>query len=83
MEQELIDIYDNLPNRIRCMKDYHVRRDLQRMYRTCENIKREIAREQVNCRNGRDSHALLQLRNKFTESVTNLDQYVTLALLSI
>lgn len=83
MDQDILDTYENLPARIRSMGDFHVRRDLQRMYRTCENIKRDIAREQVNCRNGRDSHALLQLRNKFTESVTNLDQYVTLALLSI
>jgi len=78
-----MDTYHSLPDRIRAIKPYHVKRDLLRMYTTCENFKREMAREQVNCRNGRDSHTLLQLRNKFTESVTNLDQYVTLALLSI
>ena len=83
MDQELLDTYENLPARIRAMQDYKVKRDLLRMYKTCENIKRDIAREQVNCRNSKDSHRLLQLRNKFTESVTNLDQYVTLALLSI
>jgi len=83
MDQELLDTYENLPARIRAMQDYKVKRDLLRMYKTCENIKRDIAREQVNCRNSKDSHQLLQLRNKFTESVTNLDQYVTLALLSI
>lgn len=83
MDQDILVIYEQLPDRIRSMENYHIRRDLQRMYRTCENLRRDIAKEQVNCRNGRDSHALLQLRNKFTESVTNLDQYVTLALLSI
>jgi hypothetical protein len=83
MDQDVLLIYEQLPNRIREFKNYTVKRDLLRMYRNCENLRRDIAREQVNCRNGRDSHALLQLRNKFTESVTNLDQYVTLALLSI
>ena len=83
MDSEILDIYQALPDRIRDFKNYAVKRDLMRMYKTCENLRRDIAKEQVNCRNGRDSHALLQLRNKFTESVTNLDQYVTLALLSI
>lgn len=83
MDPEIIDIYEQLPQRIASMSNSRVRIDLRRMYKNCENLKRAIAQEQVNCRNGRDSHRLLHLRNKFSESVTNLDQYVTLALLSI
>ena len=83
MDQDIINTYNDLPNRIRDIQRYPIRKDLIRMYKTCENLKRDIAREQVNCRNGRESVILLELRNKFTESVTNLDQYVTLALLSI
>ena len=83
MDSEILEIYQALPDRIRAFNNFTVKRDLMRMYRTCENLRRDIAKEQVNCRNRHDSHTLLQLRNKFTESVTNLDQYVTLALLSI
>jgi hypothetical protein len=83
MDPEIIDTYEQLPQRIAAMSNSRVRLDLKRMYKNCENLRRAIAQEQVNCRNGRDSHRLLDLRNKFSESVTNLDQYVTLALLSI
>lgn len=79
---EIAEIYENLPARIRDISNFAVRRDLQRMYRTCENLKREISRELVNSRTG-TNHRVLDLHNKFSESVTNLDQYVTLALLSI
>lgn len=79
---EALEIYRNLPGRIRDISQYSVRRDLQRMYRTCENLKREVDRETVNTRFG-SNHRLWDLHNKFVESVTSLDQYVTLALLSI
>ena len=83
MDEDILAIYEALPQRIRDIERYSVRRDLQKMYRTCENLKREIAQESVNSRNNLYNHRLLDLYNKFTESVTNLDQYVTLALLSI
>jgi len=83
MDEETLAIYDGLPERIRDIRPYTVKRDLLKMYRTCENFRREIAREQVNSRNNIQNHKLLDLNNKFRESVTNLDQYVTLALLSI
>jgi hypothetical protein len=83
MDSEILEIYTNLPQRIRDIKSWTVRKDLLKMYRNCENIKREISREQVNSRNLTVNHQLLYLDNKFSESVTNLDQYVTLALLSI
>jgi hypothetical protein len=79
---EATEIYDNLPNRIRVIADYKIKRDLQRMYRNCENLKRDIARESVNTRSG-TNHRVLHLHNKFSEAVTNLDQYVTLALLTM
>ena len=83
MDSEIMEIYEALPDRIRAIAPYSVKRDLQKMYRTCENIKREAAQERVNSRNQTVSHRLLDLDNKFREAVTNLDQYVTLALLSI
>ena len=83
MDEEIVAIYEALPQRIREIERYSVRRDLQKMYRTCENLRREIAQEAVNSRNNLHNHKLLGLYNKFTESVTNLDQDVTLALLSI
>lgn len=83
MDEDILAIYEALPQRIHDIERYSVRRDLQKMYRTCENLKREIAQESVNSRNNLHNHRLLDLYNKFTESVTNLDQYVTLALLSI
>lgn len=79
---EALQIYENLPARIREIANFRVRRDLQRMYRTCENIKREISRESVNSRTT-VNHRVLDLHNKFSESVTNLDQYITLALLTL
>jgi hypothetical protein len=79
---EAQEIYEILPSRIRNIGDYKLRRDLLRMYRTCENLKRDISRELVNSRTGAN-HRVLDLYNKFSESVTNLDQYVTLALLSM
>jgi hypothetical protein len=83
MDEDILAIYEALPQRIRNIERYSVRRDLLKMYKTCENLKREIAQETVNSRNKLISHRLLDLNNKFSESVTNLDQYVTLALLSI
>lgn len=83
MDEYILQTYEALTTRIREIPDYRVRRDLLKMYKTCENLRREIAQEQVNSRNVTTSHKLLHLHNKFTESVTNLDQYVTLALLSI
>jgi len=83
MDSEILEIYTNLPQRIREIGPWAVRKDLLKMYRNCENLKREIAREQVNSRNSTVNHQLLYLNNKFSDSVTNLDQYVTLALLSI
>lgn len=80
---EAEEIYQNLPHRIRDIADYKVKRDLTRMYKTCENLRRDMSRESVNSRNQLNNHKLLDLRNKFSEAVTNLDQYVTLALLSI
>lgn len=80
---DALEIYENLPARIREIKNYQVKRDLQRMYRTCENLKRDIARESVNSRHASTNHKLWDLHNKFSESVTNLDQYITLALLSM
>lgn len=80
---EVEEIYQNLPLRIRVITDYKVKRDLTRMYRTCENLRRNLAIESVNSRNTLNNHKLLDLRNKFSEAVTNLDQYVTIALLSI
>jgi hypothetical protein len=82
MDLEIMEIYEQLPQRIAAMSNSRVRMDLKRMYKNCENLRRAVAQEQVNCRNQRDSHRLWDLRNKFTESVTSLDQYVTLALLS-
>ena len=84
MYEEALETYRGLDVRVAQIDNYAVRRDLKRMLRTCDNIFREISRENVNFqRTGRPSAHLLGLRNKFTESVTNLDQYVTLALLSI
>lgn len=83
MHPDANELYQQLPERIRMIKPYAVRRDLLKMYRTCENLKREIAQEQVNSRNKMVNHRLLDLDNKFQEAVTNLDQYVTLALLTI
>ena len=83
MEPELVELYRQLPNRIRTIQNYKIRRDLLRMYSTCENYYRLASSEQVSARSGRTNHRLLDLYNKFNESVTNLDQYVTLALLSI
>lgn len=83
MDSEILDIYDTLPQRIRGISSWAVRKDLLKMYRNCENLKRALAQEQVNSRNSTVNHRLLHLHNKFSESVTNLDQYVTLALLSI
>ena len=83
MDEDILAIYEALPQRIRDIERYSVRRDLQKMYRTCENLKREIAQERVNSRNKMVNHRLLDLDNKFQEAVTNLDQYVTLALLTI
>jgi hypothetical protein len=79
---EATEIYENLPARIRDIADYRVKKDLLRMYRNCENVKRDIARESVNTRSG-TNHRVLHLHNKFSDAVTNLDQYVTLALLTM
>jgi len=79
---EAVEIYENLPARIRDISDFKVKRDLLRMYKNCENLKREVAKEAVNNRSVH-SHRLLDLHNKFSESVTSLDQYVTLALLTM
>jgi hypothetical protein len=83
MDQDILETYDNLYQRIRDIADYKLRRDLQKMYKTCENLKRELSQELANSRNQVHNHRLLQLNNRFQESVTNLDQYVTLALLQI
>jgi len=84
MYEEALETYKGLNARVSQIDNYTVRRDLKRMLRHCDDVYREISRENVNFqRTGRPSHHLLQLHNKFTESVTNLDQYVTLALLSI
>ena len=84
MYEEALETYRDLDARITKISNWTARRDLKRMLRNCDNIAREISRENVNFhRTGRPSQHLLQLRNKFTESVTSLDQYVTLALLSI
>ena len=83
MDSEILEIYTALPQRIRSINSWAVRKDLLKMYRNCENLKREIAQEQVNSRNTVVNHRLLDLYNKFSQSVTNLEQYVTLALLSI
>lgn len=83
MDQDILDTYESLYGRIRDITNYKVRRDLQKMYKTCETLKRELSQEQAASRNQQHSHKLLQLRNRFEESVTNLDQYVTLALLQI
>lgn len=78
-----MELYQQLPDRIRAIASYRVRRDLLKMYQHCETLKREISREQVNSRTSATNHRLLDLHNSFKEAVTNLDQYVTLALLSI
>jgi len=84
MYEEALETYKGLDARVSQIDNYTVRRDLKRMLRHCDDVYREISRENVNFqRTGRPSQQLLQLRNKFTESVTNLDQYVTIALLSI
>lgn len=83
MDSEILELYEQLPQRIRNINPYSVRRDLLKMYRTCENLKREIAQEQVNSRHLLQNHRLWDLNNKFAESVTSLDQYVTIALLTI
>ena len=83
MDPYIVDTYESLPQRIREIPTWRVRKDLLRMYNNCENLRRAIAQEQVNSRNQLKSHRLLDLHNKFAESVTSLDQYVTLALLSI
>ena len=84
MYEEALETYRGLDARVAQIGNYAVRRDLKRMLRHCDDVYREISRENVNFqRTGRPSQHLLQLRNKFEESVTNLDQYVTLALLSI
>lgn len=80
--QETVLIYQSLDTRIRQISDFRVKKDLLRMLKTCENIKRELACETVNSRAGLN-HRVLDLRNKFSESVTSLDQYVTLALLTL
>jgi len=83
MYEEALQTYRDLDARINPIDNWVVRRDLKRMLRHCDNIFREISRENVNfMRTGRPSQHLLQLHNKFEESVTRLDQYVTLALLS-
>lgn len=84
MYEEALETYKGLDVRVAQIANWTVRRDLKRMLRHCDDVYREISRENVNfMRTGRASAHLLQLRNKFEESVTNLDQYVTLALLSI
>lgn len=83
MDSEILELYEKLPERIRSIDPYSVRKDLLKMYRNCENLKREIAQEQVNSRHLLQNHRLWDLNNKFQEAVTNLDQYVTLALLTI
>ena len=84
MYQQAIETYAELSAKIARIDNWAVKRDLKRMLYYCDNIFREISRENVNLmRTGRPSQHLLQLRDRFQESVTNLDQYVTLALLSI
>ena len=84
MYEEALQIYKDLDIKIAQIDNYVVKRDLKRMLRNCDDIYREISKENVNfMRTGRPSQHLLQLRHKFVESVTSLDQYVTLALLSI
>jgi len=84
MYEETLQIYKELDSRIIKIDNWSVKRDLKRMLRNCDNIFREISKENVNfMRTGRPSRHLLDLRNKFEESVTSLDQYVTIALLSI
>lgn len=80
--QETVEIYQSLDTRIRQIADFRVKKDLLRMLKNCENIKRELACETVNSRVGLN-HRVLDLRNKFSESVASLDQYVTLALLTL
>jgi len=84
MYEEALETYRDLDIKIAQIDNYMVKRDLKRMLRNCDDIYREISRENVNfMRTGRPSAHLLDLRNKFMESVTSLEQYVTLALLSI
>lgn len=84
MYEEALETYRELDAKIAQINNWAVKRDLKRMLRNCDNIFREISRENVNfMRTGRPSQHLLELRNKFEESVTSLDQYVTLAVLSI
>ena len=84
MYEQALETYRGLDIRVAQIANWTVRRDLKRMLRHCDDVYREISRENVNFqRTGRPSHYLLQLRNKFEESVTNLDQYITIALLSI
>ena len=46
MDQDILDTYESLYGRIRDITDYKVRRDLQKMYKTCETLKRELSQEQ-------------------------------------
>jgi len=84
MYEQALQTYRDLDKRIAQINSWAVKRDLKRMLRHCDNISREISKENVNfMRTGRPSQHLLELHHKFAESVTSLDQYVTLALLSI
>lgn len=82
MFEESLHLHESIRQRISAISSGVARRDLLKMWRSCDNLRVEIRREQVaNRLRTKESVKLLELYAKFDEAVQQLDQYITLAML--
>lgn len=82
MFEDTLILHESIRLRILDIKNPVARRDLMKMWRSCDTLRTEIRKEQVSNRlRTKDSVKLLDLYAKFDESVSQLDQYITLAML--
>lgn len=63
-------------------KDIRARSDLFKMYHNCKDIYTEMSRESVECRRlKRNTLRYTELEQKFNESITEFEQWITYAAL--
>lgn len=84
MDQELRQRANEIWIQISGIQDLCVRRDLECMFRVFERMLDKISQEMVECRRlHRETVRLVELRDQVQKKLSQIEQYITMALLIV
>lgn len=71
------EIFDKMSKEIKATQNYEHKKDLLKLYKSCENIYFEITNELVECkRRKHQSVKLRRLQKEFEQAVENFEQWL-------